>query len=343
MESKSSENSEHSKVTPRAKLVSYRQLFDAILSQQLGQPFVQPLQDPPNSLSDRQALAVDDLGFLSGVVMVDRLRTVRGVPLDVEEHVKRFQHSCQAVGIELPNAHELILKVNASVAQHRSTFAPQDFSVVMLATPGRIGSHPPQPTLMFQAVPIDWSRLAGWYRDGQSLCISTYRNIPAACWSPAIKTRARLQYYLADQQAQLEMGNALGAAVLLDTDGYLTETSAANVLIVEDERLVSPRPEKILNGISLKRTQRLARQLGYPISEEDISVERAQQSDAIVLCGSTGCLWTAAMFEERLFCKPIENVVYSRLSAAWKKDIALDYVEQALTYSACLGPKPIQP
>ena len=292
---------------------------------------MQPFYDKPSSTGNSPALALDDIGFLSGVVIVDRIRTVQGIGLDVDEHVSRFLRSCLAVGIQLPLESELIRQVNECVVKNRPTFAPHDFSVVMLATPGRMGIYPPQPTLMFQALPIDWSRLSSWYQRGQRLSISTYRNVPATCWATAIKTRARLQYYLADQQARAVTADKFAAGLLLDTDGFLTETSVANVLIVEGHCLVSPCRERILPGISLKRTQRLAGQIGYQFLEEPLSVERAQQCDAIVLCGTTGCLWPVVALGERTFSQPCQHAVYVQLAAAWKNDIALDFVQQAFS------------
>ncbi len=266
------------------------------------------------------------------MVIVDRLRTVNGAALDVVEHVERFEQSCQAVGIKLPSRSELVDSVNACAEQYFDHFSPRDFSVVMLATPGRIGTDPPQPTLMFQAVAIEWNRLASWYRDGQRLVVASHRNVPATCWSAAIKTRARLQYYLADRQARLTTGDKYAGALLLDTDGFVSETSSANVLIVEGEQLCSPRSEKILNGISLRRTRRLAEQIGFRISEEDIPCARALQADAILLCGSTGCLWPTAQLEDRTFEGATQQPVVVKLVEAWKNELQFDFVEQCKQY-----------
>lgn len=278
-------------------------------------------------------LAADDLGFLSGVVIVDRLRTVQGVGLDVSEHVQRFKESCQGVGIELPKSSELIEQVRACVAQHRQDFGSRDFSVVMLATPGRVSNHWLQPTLRFQAVPIDWKRLAGFYRLGQTLTVASARNIPAACWSPTIKTRARLQYYLADREACALTGQSTAAGLLLDVDGYVTETSAANVIVVEGERLLIPHLHKTLEGISLRRTLRLAAKLGYEVQQIDIAPARAEQANAVWLCGSTGCLWAAAQLGDRCFKDACRQPMYERLVEAWQQDIGCDYVGQALQFA----------
>jgi branched-chain amino acid aminotransferase len=285
--------------------------------------------EPATHAQDSLVLAADDMGFLSGVVIVDRFRTISGHGWDVAEHVQRFRLSCHAVGIDVLEQESLCQQAQACVSAHRARFAPHDFSLVMLATPGRLCVDPPQPTLAFQCVPLSWRRLKHWYEQGQRLSIATHRNIPAACWAPHIKTRARVHYYLADRQAQLETGDAHGAAVLLDLDGFITETSAANVLIVEGGRVTAPVASKILDGISLKRTLRLAQQLGFSVARADITVDRAQQADAVLLCGSSGCLWPAAQLGERLFGDPSQQESYVRLAEAWKSELHLDYVQQA--------------
>ena len=286
---------------------------------------------------DQVVLAADDAGFLSGVVIVDRLRTVSGGGLDVAEHIRRFELSCQAVGIELPSQSQWQRRVEQVIAEDRDRFAPRDFSVLMLATPGRLSAVPPQPTLLVAAEAIDWRRLARWYAVGQELGLAPYRNVPAACWSPAIKSRARMHYYLADRHVQLASGDRYAAAVLLDSQGHLTETSSANVLLVEGRELVSPRREAILAGISLQRTWRLAQECGYRLREADISPQRAEQAEAILLCGSTGLLWSAAKWGQRIFSRPVEHPVYRELLQAWCDDVRFDFVRAAAEWADSAG------
>ena len=57
-----------------------------------------------------------------------------------------------------------------------------------------------------------------------------------------------MHYYLADQQARLVDDNA--AALLLDLDGNVTETSTANFLLVEQGSIVSPSLRNTLPGVS---------------------------------------------------------------------------------------------
>jgi branched-subunit amino acid aminotransferase/4-amino-4-deoxychorismate lyase len=184
------------------------------------------------------------------------------------------------------------------------------------------------PTLIVHPAEIDWRKLNHWYTWGQELCIAQSRNVPPQCWSPSIKTRARLQYYLADQAARRAAGEFSGA-VLLDLQGNVTETSAANLILVEGHKLISPPLDSILYGISLQRTLRLGSQAGWQVNFEAISPARAEQADEILLCGSTGCLWPAARIGGRVFEASPRGSAFQALAGLWRQDVQLDFIQQA--------------
>ena len=66
---------------------------------------------------------------------------------------------------------------------------------------------------------------------GQHFVTPSIRHVPPQCFDPKMKYRSRMHYYLADQEARLVDPDA--AALLLDLDGNVTETSGANFFIVE--------------------------------------------------------------------------------------------------------------
>lgn len=289
------------------------------------------------SAAKHARLELDDLGVIQGVVVVDRLRTCSGLPLDVPLHVERLRDNCNQLGIELPAEWNLAEIIVGCAERNRELFAPRDFSIVTLVTPGVIGSLPAEPTLIVHSQKIEWRLLDRWYRLGQPLEAAPNRNVPTECWPTSIKTRARLQYYLADRAvADFSRRHALAdnpAAVLLDIEGNLTETSAANVLIVEGRRVISPPLNSILRGVSMRRTLRLAAQAGLETCYETISLSRAQQADEILLCGSTGCLWPAARLGQATFKESAHRPVFQELKRLWVEDVQFDYVQQAADFS----------
>lgn len=273
-------------------------------------------------------LHLDDLGLLQGASVVDRMRTCNGELLDLDEHVHRFVSGCRQLGIEIGSAQAVAELITQCAAKNATVYPGTDFSIVTLATPGRT-SGMGRPTLIVHTAPIPWARLRQFYTQGQPLVISETENVPASCWSPQIKTRSRLHYFMADAAAR-QQGPDNTSALLLDSSGNLTDTSIANVLIVKDRALFSPPLDSILNGISLRHTLRLARKLEIPIFEEPISSERAHNADEILLCGSTGLLWPAASLNGAAFDSPTERPVYRLLARAYIDSLGFDFIAQAL-------------
>ncbi len=284
--------------------------------------------------SDQVALTLDDWGSLQGATLVERLRTVNGRGLDIDGHLDRLASSAQIVGIQWP-ADLAIQLVEECIERNRNSHSTGDFAVVILLTPGRAGVGTPgaNPTLIIHTSDLNWKSLAQWYEHGQHLVIANNRNVPADCWSPRLKTRSRLHYYLADQQAA-RSGRAHAGALMLSTDGYVTESSVANMLLVESRGLVSPPIDSVLHGLSLQRTLRLAEQRGIAVHFEHIQLEHAYNAEAILMTGSSGCLWAAASLEHVHYTNAQEHPIHRELRSAWIEDIGLDFVRQATDISA---------
>ncbi len=273
-------------------------------------------------------LALDDWGVVQGVVIVDRLRTCLQRVVDLELHMERLIANCQAIGIDSKQL-ECVPEIVAECAhRNQKHFEDQDLGIVVLVTPGGCRQFGP-PTLIIHAQHLNWSTLAHWHSQGQELIVATCRNVPAACWSPHLKTRARLHYYLADREAVTQAGQFAGA-VLLNIDGDITETSAASLVIVDDQgRLCCPPKNDVLGSISLIRTLRLAKSAGLQVVRQPISVSQIESARELLLTGTSGCLWPAASFADRKFTNSTEAPVYVELRDRWIAEIGLDYVAQA--------------
>lgn len=274
-------------------------------------------------------LALDDWGVLQGAIVVDRLRTINSLPLDVELHLLRLRANCETVGIRLSessieNISELA-KVIRECAQHNlSRLSNQDFSIVVLVTPGTT-SGDREPTVIVHVQPLNRAAIQHWHTHGQQLIVSDRCNVPAACWPPNLKTRSRLHYYLADRAANRQ-GSPHCAAVLLDLAGNITETSAANILCVDRQSVLHcPPMEDILQGISLQRTLRLVNALSMRVEHHPISVDFAEDASEVILTGTSGCIWPASQFGQHSIQNPTEQSVYRQLLDAWIADVGCDF------------------
>lgn len=280
---------------------------------------------------DRASLALDDWGLLQGAVVVERLRTCNLKALDLDDHLQRLCNSCALLGIAIPKHWRLAEVIEQCAHRHTAYYDQQDFSIVVLVTPGRQGQGAPgeRPSLIVHTHRLDWNALHHWYVNGQPLIVSHQRNISPHCWSPHLKCRARLHYYLSDRQAEASPLQYAGA-ILLSLDNKVTETSVANLIIVDGkQRLVASPPDSVLQGISLKRTLRLAEKAGFAVDFQPISIETAGLASEILLTGSSGCLWPASRLGDISFQDPASRPVYSKLLDLWRNDIGLNFVQQA--------------
>ena len=269
-------------------------------------------------------LSLDDWGVLQGAVVVDRLRTIKSVPLDIDAHVQRLKANCELIGIQWDDEISIEDVIRECAQHNRSRLQQADFSIVVLITPGLTGQVQ-KPTAIVHAQSLNFKAMRHWYEHGQQIVVSENRNVPAACWPPNLKNRSRLHYYLADRAAS-NCGEPYCAAALLDIDGNVTETSAANILCVDSDGTIHCPPlDAILNGISLQRTLRLARSLSIQVEHHPLSVAFVESSSEVLLTGTSACIWPASQFGRAMIPDSTNRPIYKRLLSAWIDDVGCDF------------------
>jgi branched-chain amino acid aminotransferase len=282
-------------------------------------------------------IAFNDAGFVMGATVTDLCRTVRHRLYRWEDHRARFLHSCRAAHIELPaSEQELNRLAHDLVVRNASLLRPSDdLALVLFATPGPIGYYAgvdggpgdATPTLGMHTFPLPFARHRSLFREGAHLAVPTTRQVPADGVDPRIKQRSRMHWWLANREIHSSYPGA--AAVLLDQNGNLTETAAANLLVVKAGVVHSPPAEAILNGISLLTVKELCRDLGIGFVHRPLTVEDALTADELMLTCTTWCLCGVSLFNGHRIPWPGE--VFQRLLKTWSERIGLDIRAQIVS------------
>ncbi len=296
------------------------------------------------------AWSVTDLGTTQGAILVERLRTLGGKLHGVDEHLMRLSEGAEKLCIPWPANDISMSELGVELVERNNELVDfeGDVGLVLLLSPGDPGIDRRQtlrPTVMAHLSPLPFGQLAKWYEHGTALHVSRTRNVPAECWSPSIKTRSRLQYYLADRDlaersdrnsTQNTMMNqptyraADSVAVLLSTRGNVTETSISNLIVIgRDGVLRSPPLTDILLGVSLKLVCELAESIGSLIEFTDIAPKELCEADEVLMMGTTGCLWSAVSIDGQVIGNGRTGQVCARLQDAWMKHISFNFIEQA--------------
>ncbi len=282
------------------------------------------------------ALPFHDAGFVFGATATDLCRTIRHQLLRWPDHLARFRQSCRYARIPQPVPdEELTRRAEELVAHNSRLLAPEeDLALVVFATPGPIGYYLGEPggpgdgppTLGMHTFPLPLARYQRLFREGARLVIPATRAVPAACVDPRAKQRSRLHWWLAEQEARAIDPGA--SALLLDADGHVTETAAANFLIVRGGTVLSPPRASILGGISLRTVEELCGELRIPFAERPLTVADSLTAEEAMLASTPYCL--AGVSRIGGTALPWPGPVWQRLLAAWSARVGLDLGRQIL-------------
>jgi branched-subunit amino acid aminotransferase/4-amino-4-deoxychorismate lyase len=205
---------------------------------------------------------------------------------------------------------------------------------VLLTTPGVVGYYAGQqgavgeadPTFAMHTFPLPLARYRRLVAAGAHLVIPATRQVPATCVDPRIKQRSRLHWWLAEREARQVSPEA--QALLLDTEGHVTETAGANFLVVRAGTVWSPLRTAVLQGVSLGVVAGLCQRLGIPFSERPLSVHDCLNADEALLTSTPYCLAGVSRINGVSLAFP--GPVLGRLVAAWNEEIGLDIHGQIL-------------
>ena len=270
--------------------------------------------------TDSITLSIFDAAVTQAATAVERIRVYNNKPFELFAYLKRWQRSTDWIGIEgLPSRNQLIEQIHALIKRNRAwTESTEHYGILMIASPGPPGA--PHPTLVVAPQAIEETLYRRRIETGSPLVVSSVQQPPPESWPRDIKVRCRLHYYRADSQARRQ--HPEGLAALADSDGSITETSVANVLMVRGDEVISPPRDRILFGVSLAVTETLVRQCGLKWREERIFPEQLRSSDEVLLAGSSCGIWFANQVDGGSQRGPGD--VYRVLRKAFD-----DYIEQS--------------
>jgi branched-subunit amino acid aminotransferase/4-amino-4-deoxychorismate lyase len=277
-------------------------------------------------------IAVDDVGFLLGVTVTERLRTFRGEVFRLAEHMRRLTRSLEIIGLDAADiVDEIARAIPEFVERNRRLIdADDDWSICAFVTPGVAESG--QPTICVHGNPLPFHRWAAMFETGLAVVVSEVRQVPPRCWPPELKCRSRMHYYLADLAASARQPG--GRAILLDDEGYVAEASTANVLAYRTgEGLISPPRERILSGVSLGVVEELAGRLGVPFVMRPLTAQELRTADEAMLASTSVCVLPIVTCDGEPIGTATPGPVYRRLLEAWSEMVGLDVAEQARRYA----------
>jgi len=230
-------------------------------------------------------VSVFDRGFLYGDSVYEVLRTVRGRPRWLDDHLVRLQRSAEGIGMALPRpVDEIARMVEEAVraADNEECYV----RIIVTRGGGDIDLDPAKavgPQLVMIAKPLKLPP-EELYRNGANVVIVKVLRNSRQAVDPAVKSGNYLNNILALAEARRVKAYE---AIMCDGEGNIAEGSTSNVFAIRGGGLSTPPLETgILDGITRSKILALCAREGIVVREEPMRPENLRGADEAFLTAS---------------------------------------------------------
>ena len=269
-----------------------------------------------------------DRGFMLGDAVFDTTRTFGGEIFRLDEHLDRFLNSLKYMRME-PNLSKnewqdltmKILELNLPLLDKND-----DYWVSLRVSRGDGKNY----TVIVESLPLPFEQRAKYYKDGLPTIVPSIRRTPPDSMSP----RAKVHNYINLVQAELEVQSRDPDAwpILLDSNGNISEGPGANIFIIKNGVITTPKEQKILAGISRQAAIDLAQELSIELHEEDIDLFDVYTADEAFITSTSFCIVPVSSINgSEIVSTGLPGPITDRLQKAYSGMVGIDFVEQYLS------------
>ena len=277
-------------------------------------------------------VSIRDAGFLLGDAVFDTTRTFGGRIFKLEEHLDRLFNSLTYMRIDPGMSKEHMAGLTMEVLEANLPLIDEsdDYWVSQRITRGERSSADPKPTVIVECLPLPFAQRAKYYVDGLPIMVPSIRRTPPDSVSPRAKLHHYINFVLAELEVKAQAPDSW--AVLLDVNGNICEGNGANIFIVKDGVLFTPREQYVLAGISRQTTIELALELGIELRETDIDLFDAYTADEAFVTSTSFCICPISSVNGATIGDGgVPGPVTDRLQKAYSGLVGVDIVGQYLS------------
>ncbi len=276
-------------------------------------------------------ISIRDRGFLQGDAVFDTTRTFGHRIFRLDEHLDRFFHSLKYMRLYPGLTKQDFVRLTMDVLEANLPLidSDDDYWVTQRVTRGVTVDGEDKPSIVIECVPLPFKARARYYRDGIPVVVPSVRRTPPEVQSP----RAKVHNYVNLVQATMEVTsqNPDNWAILLDTNGNLSEGPGSNIFIVKDGIVMTPKEQFILSGISRRVAIELAQELGIEVQEADIDLYDAYTADEAFVTSTSFCICPVSSFNGSSVADgSVPGPVTDRLTRAYSGMVGIDVAAQYL-------------
>lgn len=230
-------------------------------------------------------ISVFDHGLLYGDGVFEGIRAYNGLVFKLKEHVDRLYRSTHMIMLQIPVTREQIVQIVLETLRENN-LKDSYIRLVVTRGVGDLGLNPRKclkPTIIVIADTIALHKSEAKEK-GVTAMLSWVKRDPVDATSHEIKSLNYLNSILAKIEANI---SGVDEAICLDKNGYVCEGVAENIFIVKNGKVLTPPSYTgALPGITADEVMKLARKLGFEVTERNITPYELFNAEEVFFTGT---------------------------------------------------------
>lgn len=201
------------------------------------------------------------------------------------EHTKRFFESARILQIDIPYSEAEIDRATIEIVKANSLEECYIRSLVFLGA-GAMGIFPKDNPVRVALAAWEWGAYLGedGLNNGIRAKVSSYARHHVN--SAMTKSKTTGGYFNSILSKREVVAAGYDEAIMLDTDGYVSEASGENIFMVKDGRIKTTSLTSILKGITRDSVMRIAADEKIDLTEERFTRDELYTADEVFLTGT---------------------------------------------------------
>ena len=283
-------------------------------------------------------ISIYDSALMFGDMVFEMTRSFKKDQFKLEDHISRLYAGIKILRIPLEMTQtQMINACYQTIEANDHLFSHDDEHRLMIdVSRGLLGIYQnipgvhKGPNVIIADFPLRWTvaNMGTLFNTGINAVITSQRAIPASLMDPKIKNRSRLFYLMANIEASQVVGDN-NWALLLGTDGFITEGTGDNFFIIKDGVVITPEGRDILRGVSREYViSELCPALGIPVIEKNIDPYDVYMADEAFMTGTPFCMLPVTSLNALNIGDGKVGTIFSKLINKWSANTGVDIIGQ---------------
>lgn len=283
-------------------------------------------------------VSIYDSSLMFGDMVFEMTRSFNKNHFKLKEHIDRLFLGLKILRIQIPYTKKEMIDICLKTANANDhLFSKDDEHRLMIdVSRGILGIYEgvtgikKGSNVIVADFPLRWtvSGMGKFFDTGINMVITSQRVVPSQFMDPKIKNRSRLFYLNANIEASMFKGDN-NWALLLDSDGFISEGSGDNFFIIKNNTVISPEGRNMLRGISRSYVMKeLCTKLKIKVLEKNIEPYDVYDADEAFITGTPFCMLPVTSLNNVKIGNGKVGKVYKKILSCWGKNLKVNIEKQ---------------